>query len=73
MEEGVDEVGVVDLHGELDYDVAVFEAGFLEAVNVSNLSGCKWIYTLVGCELVLFVRSHELGRQSESTQTQDAL
>ena len=65
MEEGVDKVGVVDLHGEFDYDVAVLEAGFLEAVNVSSLSGYKWIYTLVGCELVLFVGSHELGRKSE--------
>ena len=43
VEEGGDEVGVMDLDGELDEDVAVFEAGLLETAKISKGICLEWV------------------------------
>jgi hypothetical protein len=62
VEEGGEEVGVVDGDGNLDEDVVVSEAALLQAVIVSSDSRArKSAFILVGGEFGLLVRRDEGG------------
>lgn len=78
VEEGVQEVGVVDVHGKLDEDILVSKVRLLQATSTwsEHCTSAVWAMKgdiLLSGELVLLERLHELRRQAEGAQAQAAL